>query len=176
MYNDTIKHFGVRGQKWGIRRYQNKDGSLTPEGRDRYNKSSDDSEKNNNSSGDSKKNSRFANAFTQNIKAGKDKSPISAAEKIVKESERAIDNSVKLSNAISKARQKDGMNSKQISNDELRAAIERMRLEEAYNELSARRINKGKNSITDMLSMAGNIVAIAGSIVGIASTIKTLKG
>lgn len=27
---------GIKGQKWGIRRYQNKDGSLTPEGIERY--------------------------------------------------------------------------------------------------------------------------------------------
>lgn len=31
-----IEHHGIMGQKWGIRRYQNKDGSLTPEGRARY--------------------------------------------------------------------------------------------------------------------------------------------
>ena len=29
-------HSGTKGQKWGIRRYQNKDGSLTPEGRIHY--------------------------------------------------------------------------------------------------------------------------------------------
>ena len=34
-YN-SIYHFGVKGQKWGIRRYQNPDGSLTPEGRRHY--------------------------------------------------------------------------------------------------------------------------------------------
>lgn len=29
-------HYGVTGQKWGLRRYQNADGSLTPEGRLHY--------------------------------------------------------------------------------------------------------------------------------------------
>lgn len=28
-----LYHHGIKGQKWGIRRYQNPDGSLTPEGR-----------------------------------------------------------------------------------------------------------------------------------------------
>lgn len=31
-----LEHHGIKGQKWGIRRYQNEDGSLTPEGRERY--------------------------------------------------------------------------------------------------------------------------------------------
>lgn len=29
-------HHGIKGQKWGVRRYQNPDGSLTEEGRQRY--------------------------------------------------------------------------------------------------------------------------------------------
>ena len=31
-----IAHHGILGQKWGIRRYQNSDGTLTPEGKKRY--------------------------------------------------------------------------------------------------------------------------------------------
>lgn len=33
-----ISHHGVKGQKWGIRRYQNPDGTLTEEGKKRYEK------------------------------------------------------------------------------------------------------------------------------------------
>jgi len=41
MKNDYLKlkelyHSGVKGQKWGIRRYQNEDGTLTAEGKAKY--------------------------------------------------------------------------------------------------------------------------------------------
>lgn len=36
MDNTELRHHGTRGMKWGIRRYQNPDGSLTEEGRRRY--------------------------------------------------------------------------------------------------------------------------------------------
>lgn len=38
---NELYHYGILGMKWGIRRYQNKDGSLTPAGKNRYNEDSD---------------------------------------------------------------------------------------------------------------------------------------
>ena len=34
--DDCLMHHGVKGQKWGVRRYQNEDGTLTAAGKARY--------------------------------------------------------------------------------------------------------------------------------------------
>lgn len=36
MYEVELYHHGIKGQKWGLRRFQNKDGSLKPAGEGRY--------------------------------------------------------------------------------------------------------------------------------------------
>lgn len=36
MNNDYLVHYGVKGMRWGVRRYQYKDGSLTPQGYKHY--------------------------------------------------------------------------------------------------------------------------------------------
>ena len=34
--NNELEHHGTKGQRWGVRRYQNKDGSLTSAGKKKY--------------------------------------------------------------------------------------------------------------------------------------------
>lgn len=40
---NELAHHGIKGQKWGVRRYQYTDGSLTPAGKKRYSSASSDS-------------------------------------------------------------------------------------------------------------------------------------
>ncbi len=35
-YKNSLAHHGIKGMHWGVRRYQNSDGSLTPDGEKRY--------------------------------------------------------------------------------------------------------------------------------------------
>lgn len=36
MYETDFEHHGIKGQRWGVRRYQNEDGTLTEEGKKKY--------------------------------------------------------------------------------------------------------------------------------------------
>jgi hypothetical protein len=41
MENNYLTHFGIKGMKWGVRRFQNPDGTLTTKGKRRYKKLDD---------------------------------------------------------------------------------------------------------------------------------------
>ena len=58
-----LYHHGIKGQRWGVRRFQNKDGSLTSEGEKRYSKGQEKV----NDKKDSKERARRAAKFSRDF-------------------------------------------------------------------------------------------------------------
>ena len=115
-----LYHWGIKGMKWGFRRYQNKDGSLTPAGKKKYAKEmAKIKEREAEIKGREKARARQA-------KIDSKKAELDAREEALKNPKKAA--------AMQKA--KDGASKpsgiKDMSDDELRALTNRMQLEKNY--------------------------------------------
>ena len=64
----------------------------------------------------------------------------------------------------------------QMTNAELQAKIQRMNLEQQYQNLNANQISKGRANVDTTLQVAGSALAVASSVLGIALAVKQLKG
>ena len=83
IFDDELTHHGTKGMKWGIRRYQNKDGSLTPEGRQRYSNDADKYERKASKTTDAKRKAKYE----QRAKDARDKVAKYDADKAIKDEE-----------------------------------------------------------------------------------------
>ena len=68
--NEELYHHGILGQKWGIRRFQNSDGSLTSEGKRRYDNDSHSKSDNNAKSETSEKSKSRAKNLKRTVAVG----------------------------------------------------------------------------------------------------------
>ena len=149
-YSDELYHFGIKGQKWGIRRYQNPDGTLTKEGKARYRVNSIDEYR---------------------------KRQLDSGKSI---SETVGNITSKTSDIIRRKRNKEAIkvddSVKSMSDEELRKKINRIQMERQYSMLTSSDRTTGKDKALEILETTGSIVGIVGGTLGIAATIKNLMG
>lgn len=155
---NELYHYGILGQKWGVRRFQKADGTRTAAGKERY------------SSG------KWEKLNKPSIKGGKDKPNASPLEVTFNQSGRIIDSTEKGVDAIQRIKDRHTKTENRAagkSDEELRATINRMNLEKQYNELTKADTNRGFEETKDILSVVGSVVSIGA---GAAVIYKTLKG
>lgn len=126
--NGQLMHWGVPGMKWGIRRYQNKDGTLTPAGKKRYDKEMAKAK------AEQKivKNRERTQAKVDKLNALR--ADTEARKKALdgKDDERSLKDSLKSKHQAQKAKKKT---IKEMTDEELQAKIDRMNLEKRYKDL-----------------------------------------
>ena len=131
-----LYHWGIKGMRWGVRRYQNADGSLTAAGRKRY------------TNPDGSLNEKGKKYYA------KERSRLIAERKVIKntqktndllsrlEAQRRNNEALKKANAPKKEEPSKPKTAKEMTDDELDAAILRARKEDEYNRLRPEPVKK----------------------------------
>jgi hypothetical protein len=173
MDSSELYHYGIKGQKWGVRRYQNADGSLTEAGEARYNRDKRENaakKKENRITIEGPDPQRWVREDTERTKQ-----TVDAFSNLNKEFQKLEkDTSPKSSSTVKK------MDLSQMSDKEMRDKINRELLEQQYtklfSEVEQTKVSTGRQVCRDVLDTTGSVLAIASSALGIALAINQLKG
>lgn len=127
VFDDELYHHGIKGQKWGERRYQNEDGTWTEEGRERYGKGEDPIKK--------AKLDYKAEKYRMYLKSKeqKNKDKIAAKEEKYRIKQQAKNDRLLLKEQAKIAKKESG-SKKVYSKDELKEKIEKLNLQIEYNK------------------------------------------
>lgn len=167
--SDSLQHWGIRGMHWGERRYQNKDGSLTPEGRLRY--SRDELENKGKRKGKVDLGDNTANAKRWV------KEDLTRSKNLSDSTGNFVRATQSLERATDKGKEKPRLDLSKKTDQELREAINRELLERQYNQIfNAPEVSKGRTAVRDTLEIVGSTMAVVSGGLGIALAVKELKG
>ena len=152
VYKDEneLTHWGVRGMRWGVRRFQNKDGSLTKAGQKRYNEELAKVRK---------EERTLKNRKSVQTKIDK----LAARKKAVEDSKKQFDQEQKKSKRGDKKTEKDEVktakkeakkSAKEMGDEELAYKIRRVQMEKQYEALVAEpeQAAKGNGFVKDFMN------------------------
>jgi hypothetical protein len=176
---DELCHYGIKGQKWGVRRFQNSDGSYTSEGKRRAQqqekedpvKSMKDDELN-------KAINRLSleKKYKELTKKPVPASKLESTKKAVDATSELVDLAKKIERDSHRSTKKERMDLSKKTDKELREQINRELLERQYNDLFAKEsVSKGRRYLSDVLDNAGTVLAVGSSALSIALAIRQLQ-
>lgn len=155
-----LAHHGIKGMKWGVRRFRNRDGTLTEEGKRRYYDSDG-------------KLTKDGAKFTKD--AVQAKSAIAGAKTVVSGAQRAANAADKRPrNRYNKRPNLTQDEIDKMGDKELRELVNRLNLEQQYSQLTEDYAPRGK--VQTGLEYASSILEIAGGMTSIYMAYRLIKG
>lgn len=172
MRHSELEHSGILGMKWGVRRFQNSDGTLTEAGKKRYGSTKPTEQQLLEDSlyYDKLNMRKMGEAAT---KAGKD-GKASPSEKITGQSRNIVGEMKDIARTTAPPK-RTSAKAKSMSDQELRDAINRMRLERDFDSLNSEHVESGYDKTMKFLNVAGSVIGIGAGIAGIATAYASIK-
>lgn len=172
---NKLMHHGIKGMHWGVRRYQNYDGTrISSNKKQKFKKAAKVAAGAAVVGGAAavgvagSKSGKASEAF----KPGKDNKP-SPAEKITRSTSDIVDRSSKIVERSNKPTPRQDLS--KVSNKELQDKINRMQLEKRYSELSNTEYDAGRQRTKDILETVGDVAAVGASMAIIGTQIYKMK-